>query len=128
MLLAMLGFAAALLTGCATSRPETKKDLSVFQPGVPRATVIDELGAPVSTTKSRQGNTVDIFTFVQGTAPSNKPPRPVEPEQADATELLALLEHTGRSPTALLTGKKLTIQVNYDDDERVRDIVTLRME
>lgn len=126
--LAVAGLAATLLAGCMTARTETKKDLSVFQPGVPRATVIDELGAPVSTTKSRQGNTVDIFTFVQGPAPSKKPPRPVEPEQADAAEMLALLEHTGRSPTALLTGKKLTIQVNYDADERVRDIVTLRME
>lgn len=107
---------------------ETRKDLSVFMPGVPRSAVIAELGQPASTTKSRTGTTVDIFTFVQGTAPSKNPPRPVEPEQADATELLALMEQSGHSPTALLTGKKLTVQVNYDAEERVRDTVTLRME
>ncbi|MDF3057683.1 MAG: hypothetical protein K0R17_1898 [Rariglobus sp.] len=97
-------------------------------PGVTRAAVIDELGTPVSTTTSRAGTTVDIFTFVQGTAESKKAPRPVEPEQAEATEVLALLDQSGKSPTKLLTGKKLTVQVNYDAEERVRDTVLLRME
>jgi hypothetical protein len=97
-------------------------------PGVHRAAVIDELGRPVSTTTSRAGTIVDIFTFVQGTAPSKKTPRPVEPEQADATQLLILLEQTGRSPTEMLTGKKLTLQVNYDTEERVHDTVLLRLE
>ncbi len=117
-----------LLAGCASTRSATKKDLSVLQPGVSRAAVIDELGTPVSSTISRAGLPVDIFTFVQGTAPSKKPPRPVEPEQADAAELLVILEQTGRSPTAMLTGKKLTLQVNYDAEERVKDTVLLRME
>lgn len=124
----MMGLFAVLLGGCSTKPKETKKDLSVFMPGVARAAVIDELGTPVSTTQSRDGHTVDIFTFVQGAAPSDKPPRPVEPEQADATQLLVILDQFGHSPTKLLIGKKLTVQVNYDAEERVRDIVTLRME
>lgn len=127
IVLLLTGLIALVFAGC-TSRTETKKDLSVFMPGATREAVIYELGAPVSTTKSRAGNTVDIFTFVQGTAPSKKAPRPVEPEQAEATEVLALLDQFGRSPTKLLTGKKLTIQVNYDAEERVRDTVLLRME
>ena len=122
------GLIASLLGGCTTTRTETKKDLSVFMPGVARAVVIDELGAPISTTKSRAGTTVDIFTFVQGTAQSKKAPRPVEPEQADAAEMMAILDQFGQSPTKLLTGKKMTIQVNYDAEERVRDTVLLRME
>lgn len=125
--LCMLGL-TLLAAGCVSSRMETKKDLSVLQPGVSRAAVIDELGQPVSSTLSRARLPVDVFTFVQGTAPSNKPPRPVEPEQADAVEVLALLEQSGRSPTALFTGKKLTIQVNYDAGRRVQDTVLLRME
>jgi hypothetical protein len=126
--LLVTGLITSLLGGCATTRTETKKDLSVFMPGVAREVVIDELGTPVSTTKSRAGTTVDIFTFVQGTAPSKKAPRPVEPEQADATEMMVILDQFGQSPTKLLTGKKMTVQVNYDADERVRDTVLLRME
>jgi hypothetical protein len=115
------------LGGCA-SRTEKKKDLSVFMPGVARTAVIEELGQPVSTATSRAGTKMDVFTFVQGTAPSKKPPRPVEPEQEDATEVLALLDQFGQSPTKLLTGKKLTLQVNYDAEERVQNTVLLRME
>lgn len=125
----MLGFVVSLLLlSSCTSATATKKDLNVLQPGVPRAEVIDELGIPVSSTVSRAGLPVDIFTFVQGTKPSNKPPRPVEPEQADTVALTALLEHSGHSPTALLNGKKLTVQVNYDAESRVTDTVLLRME
>jgi hypothetical protein len=117
-----------LSAGCVSSRTETKKDLTVLQPGVAREAVIYELGNPATSTKSRAGLPVDVFVFVQGTAPSKKAPRPVEPEQADAVEILALLEQSGYSPTALLTGKKLTLQVNYDADERVTNTVLLRME
>ncbi len=127
IVLLVTGLIASFLGGCA-SRTATKKDLTVFMPGAARAAVIDELGSPVSTTTSRAGTTVDIFTFVQGTRQSKKAPRPVEPEQAEATEVLALLDQFGHSPTKLLTGKKMTVQVNYDTDERVRDTVLLRME
>ena len=121
-------FSFFLFVGCATTPTATKKDLSVLQPGVSRATVIDELGRPVSSTLNRAGLPVDVFTFVQGTKPGNKPPRPVEAEQADAAEIMALVEQSGHSPTALLAGKKITLQVNYDADERVINTVLLRME
>lgn len=114
--------------GCSSTRTETKKDLTVVQPGVAREAVIYELGDPVTSTRSRDGLPVDVFVFVQGTATDKKAPRPVEPEQADAIEILALLEQSGFSPTAPLTGKKLTLQVNYDAEERVTDTVLLRME
>ncbi len=126
ILCASLGI-LVFLGGCA-SKLATRKDLSVLMPGVSRAVVIDELGTPVSTTTNREGRQVDIFRFVQGTRQSNKPPRPVESERAETTEVLALLDQFGQSPTKLLTGKKLTIQVNYDADERVQTIVLLRME
>jgi len=128
-LLALCAVGLALFSaGCVSSRTETKKDLTVLQPGVAREAVIYELGNPVTSTKSRAGLPVDVFIFVQGTAPSKKVPRPVEPEQADAVEIFALLERSGHSPTALLVGKKLTLQVNYDAEERVTDTVLLRME
>lgn len=123
-----LGLLLALLGGCATAKTATKKDFSVFETGVSRAVVIDELGEPRTTTRNREGNTVDVFTFVQGDAPSKKTPRPVEAEQAEATELMALMEQSGRSPMRLLTGKKLTVQVNYDAELRVLNTVLLRME
>lgn len=116
------------LTGCVTGSRATKKDINVFRPGVAREVVIDEIGRPAGTTTSRAGTTVDVFTFVQGTRPSGKPPRPVEPELAEDVELLALMERSGRSPLDSLTGKKLTVQVNYDGDLRVKDTVLLRVE
>jgi hypothetical protein len=123
---------AVAFAGCATKASRLpRKDLSVLQPGVAREVVmvvIDELGAPASTTKSRSGNTVDVFTFVQGTGKSDKAPRPVEPEQAEATELLLLLEKSGKSPLRTFDGKELTVQVNYDAGLRVKDTVMLRIE
>lgn len=119
----------SLFLGCASSASKIpKKDLNALQPGTPRTVVIDEFGPPVSTATGRAGTQVDVFTFVQGTADSKKPPRPVEPEQAEAAEMLALLEQSGRSPMAMLAGKKLTVQVNYDAGGRVIDTVLLRME
>lgn len=127
LVLLIAGFIASLSTGCA-SRKETRKDLTVFMPGVERAALLHELGTPVSTTPSRDGHTVDIFTFVQGTAESKNPPRPVEPERAEATQAMVLLGQLPYSPTRILTGKKITMQVNYDAEERVRDVVLLRLE
>ncbi|CAM2848942.1 hypothetical protein [Rariglobus hedericola] len=121
--------AILFLTGCASSTSSaTRKDLNVLQPGTTRAVVIDELGIPATTSTSRAGLQMDVFTFVQGTAASKKAPRPVEPEQAEQTEMLALLEQNGTSPLAALSGKKLTVQVNYDEAGRVKDTVLLRME
>lgn len=116
-------------TGCATKASRLpRKDLTVLQPGVAREVVIDELGQPASTTTSRAGTTVDVFTFVQGTKPSGKPPRPVEPEQAEAHEWMQLLGQAGKSPLGYLDGKKLSVQVNYDAGLRVKDTVLLRVE
>ncbi|MET0262337.1 MAG: hypothetical protein ABW223_05525 [Rariglobus sp.] len=122
------GLAVALFfSGCA-SRSATKKDLNVLLPGTPRAVVIEEFGAPASTGTSRAGLQMDVFTFVQGTAASKKTPRPVEPEQAEQVEMMALLEQNGGSPLSMMAGKKITMQVNYDADSRVKDTVLLRME
>lgn len=140
-----VGTGAVLLAGgCASSSKTTtnssspavpvksteveKKDLSVLNPGTPRATVIDELGAPATTSKSRTGQTVDVFTFVQGTAESSKTPRPVEAENAEATELMALFGQTGFSPTGMLNGKKISVQVNYDEALLVTSTVVLRIQ
>lgn len=126
---ALLLAVTVALGGCASKTSRLpRKDMTVLQPGVAREVVIDELGAPASTTKSRAGNTVDVFTFVQGTGPSDKPPRPVEPEQAQATELLLLLEKSGKSPMKTFDGKKLSVQVTYDAALRVQESTMLRME
>lgn len=48
----------------AAKQPE-KKDTKMLAVGVPRAVILAELGAPISTTKN--GNeTIDIFSFKQG--------------------------------------------------------------
>lgn len=123
-----LGFLALSWGGCATASRVPRKDLSVLQPGVAREVVIDELGKPASTTTSRAGTVVDVFSFVQGTGESKKAPHPVEPEQAEATEMLLMLEKGGHSPLKYFDGKKLTVQVNYDPALRVKDTVMLRIE
>lgn len=42
--------------------------------------------------------------------------------------MLALLEQSGQSPLSAFTGKKITMQVNYDAAGRVTDTILLRME
>jgi hypothetical protein len=114
--------------GCATLPVSvTRKDFSSLKPGVARLEVLDEFGPPLSTTTNKAGNTVDIFRFVQGSRPSNKAPRPIEPEEADAQMLKVLLEKTGASPEAMLDGQTLTLQVNYDPTGRVEDTFLLSM-
>ncbi|MFA6288114.1 MAG: hypothetical protein WC661_12085 [Opitutaceae bacterium] len=120
--------AAGLLGGCAsTTKSADRRDVSVIRTGVARAEILKELGTPVSSTKSKDGNQVDIFTFVQGVKPAGQVPRPIEREEADAQMLKVMLKQTGFSPDAIFDGKTLTVQVNYDQDERVVDTFLLDM-
>jgi len=121
-------FAAGMLSGCASAtKSADRRDMSVIRTGVARAEILKELGTPVSSTKSKDGNQVDIFTFVQGVNPAGQVPRPIEPEEADAQMMKIMLKKTGLSPDAMFDGKTLTVQVNYDQDDRVADTFLLDM-
>ncbi len=121
-------FAAGMLSGCAsTTKSADRRDVSVIRTGVARAEILKELGTPVSSTKSKDGNQVDIFTFVQGVKPAGQTPRPIEPEEADAQMMKIMLKKTGFSPDAMFDGQTLTVQVNYDQDDRVADTFLLDM-
>ena len=120
--------AAGVLGGCvSTKKSADRRDVGVIRTGVERAEILKELGAPVSATKSKDGNLVDIFTFVQGVDPAGQAPRPIEREEADAQMLKVMLKQTGISPDAIFDGKTLTVQVNYDQDDRVADTFLLDM-
>jgi hypothetical protein len=120
--------AAGVLGGCAsTTKSADRRDVSVIRTGVARVEILKELGTPVSTTKSKDGNQVDIFTFVQGMNPAGQVPQPIDPEEADAQMMKIMLKQRGISPEAMFDGKTLTVQVNYDQDDRVADTFLLDM-
>jgi len=120
--------AAGVLGGCAsTAKSADRHDVSVIRTGQARAEILEELGTPVSSTKSKDGNQVDIFTFVQGVKPGGQVPRPIAPEEADAQMLKIMLNKAGIAPEAMFDGQILTVQVNYDRDDRVADTFLLDM-
>ncbi len=120
--------AAGALSGCASTKKSADlRDVSVIRTGVARAEILKELGTPVSSTKRENGNQVDIFTFVQGVKSAGQTPRPIKPEEADAQMLKVMLKQSGISPEAIFDGKTLTVQVNYDQDDRVADTFLLDM-
>lgn len=125
IVLSMLG--ALLLAGCsvvmATKQPG-KKDLTVFKPGTERDVVVGEIGAPVSSEKLEGGGRKDIFTFIQGYSSGAKASRALFHGAADVFTL-GLWEAVGTPIEASFDGKKITVRVIYDANDRVKESTTL---
>lgn len=69
-IVALFAVAGLALTaaGCSVAmaaHQPSKKDLKVFSQGMPRALVVTEVGAPV-TTETRSGKRVEVYAFMQG--------------------------------------------------------------
>lgn len=122
--LGMLGVCAIVLmatTGCsvfmAAKQPDAK-DLSVLNPGTPRQMLLAELGAPVWSGE-REGSKVEVYSFVDGYSRAAKAARAFFHGAADVFTL-GLWEVIGTPAEAIFSGKKMTVEVVYDDVDRVR--------
>lgn len=107
----------------AASQPD-KKDVSVFNVGTPRTHVIAEAGKPVYTKENSDGTLTDTFVFVQGYSSGAKAGRAFFHGAADVLTL-GLWEVIGTPVEAVADGTEVKVQVEYDANERVQNIIAL---
>lgn len=117
----LLGSATLAVTpGCSVfmaAKQPKKKDLAVLTPGTPRPLLIAEFGAPIHT-ETKDGNKVDVFSFVQGYSTGAKTGRAVFHGAADVFTL-GLWEVIGTPTEAAFDGQDMAVQVNYDANDKV---------
>ena len=115
------------ITGCsvfmAAKQPE-KKDTKMLAVGVPRAVILAEFGAPVSTVKNGD-ETVDIFSFKQGYGKAAKFGRMMFHGVADFATL-GLWEIIGTPVESGFDGNNIAYQITYDQNDNVKTVVQLK--
>lgn len=121
--------ALLLLASCsvymATNQPP-KRNLAVLKPGTHRDLVIAELGAPVTSEKTDEGRK-DIYTFVQGYSKFAKAGRALFHGTADLFTI-GLWEAVGTPVEGAFDGKRISVRVVFDRDEKVKETKTLSVE
>jgi len=108
-------------TGCSVymaAKQPKERDLSVLTVGTSRGHVIAELGAPMWSGE-RDGNKVDIFTFVQGYSTGARSARALFHGVSDVFTL-GLWEVIGTPVEGAFSGSEMKIEIAYDEKERVR--------
>ena len=113
--------------GCSVfmaAKQPPKKNLGVLKESSPRSLLIAELGQPI-TTQTIEGNIVDVFSFTQGYSKSAKAGRAIFHGVADIFTI-GVWEVVGTPTEYVFDGKKLTFEVTYDDNERVKKVVILQ--
>ncbi len=114
-------------TGCsvfmAAKQPE-KKDTKILVVGVPRATVLSELGAPISTVR-KGSETIDIFSFKQGYGKAAKFGRAMFHGVADIATL-GLWEIVGTPVESSFDGNNVAYQIIYDEHDNVKNVIQLK--
>jgi len=107
----------------AANQP-SKKDVSVFNVGTPRTHVIAEAGRPIHTKENADGTITDTFSFIQGYSSGRKAGRALFHGAADFFTL-GLWEVVGTPVEAIADGTKVQVEVEYDTDEKVRNVIAL---
>ncbi len=133
----MRRFSALIISGCvavflqacsvvqATNGPKAK-DLSVLDTGTNRYSVLAELGQPVASETDKDGNKVDVFSFMQGQHGAVKAGKGIV-YGALAVGTLGISEIvTSPLEGAAGNGAEMQIQVNYDKEGRVASVNTLK--
>ncbi len=133
----MRRFSALMIAGCvavflqacsvvqATNGPKAK-DLSVLDTGTDRYSVLAELGQPVASETDKDGNKVDVFSFVQGQHGAVKAGKGIL-YGALAVGTLGISEIvTSPLEGAAGNGAEMQIQVSYDKADRVAGVNTLK--
>ena len=131
--IAKLGLCTLLIVGTfnitgwsvfmAAKQPE-KKDTKMLAVGVPRAVILAEFGAPVSTVKNGD-ETVDIFSFKQGYGKAAKFGRMMFHGVADVATL-GLWEIIGTPVESGFDGNNIAYQITYDQNDNVKTVVQLK--
>ena len=115
--------ASIVPSGCSVmmaARAPAKKDLSVLSPGVARAQVIAELGAPVHQSQDDTGER-DVFSFQQGYSLPARVGRATFHAVGDVLTL-GLWEVVSTPLEGSLDGEGVQAEVQYDRDQYVRRV------
>jgi hypothetical protein len=116
-----------LLTGCSVfmaAKQPPKKDLSVLTVGTPRNVLVAELGSPVHS-ETKEGLRIDVYNFVQGYSKGAKAGRAVFHGAADVLTL-GLWEVVGTPTEATFDGNRMSVEVRYDANDRVKETITIK--
>jgi len=107
----------------AANQPD-KRNMDLFSVGTPRNLVMAEFGLPIATSE-KDGKKVEIYSFIQGYSTGAKVGRTIGHGVADVLTL-GLWEVVGTPTEATFDGDKTVMQVTYDKDDRIEEVVTLK--
>ncbi|MCP3696678.1 MAG: hypothetical protein GY917_31070 [Planctomycetaceae bacterium] len=122
-LLLLCLFLVSSSTGCSVmmaARAPGKKNLAVLTPGVPRAKVIAELGAPLETSRDTEQKR-DIFAFKQGYSTPTRVGRAGIHALADLATF-GIWEVAGTPLEGALEGEDVRAEVRYDPQQYVQRV------
>ena len=118
-----LGTVVATSSGCSVmmaARAPERVDMNVLNLGEPRGRVVSELGVPVQTREGDVGGS-DVFSFKQGYSLPERMGRAAFHGVADVATI-GLWEIVGTPMETSLQGEEVRVQVDYDNNDRVRRI------
>jgi outer membrane protein assembly factor BamE (lipoprotein component of BamABCDE complex) len=121
-----LALVAALMSGCAVvmaTKQPSRKNLDVLRPGTERDYVIAELGVPATSEKFGDGKK-EIYIFVQGYSKGAKAARAIFHGAADVFTV-GIWEVVGTPLEGTFDGKKITVRVLFDAQDKIRESTTL---
>ncbi len=123
----LLALLAISISGCSVfmaAKQPVKKDISLFEVGVPRTALIAEYGAPIIS-EYKNDKKFEIFKFVQGYSTGAKVGRAVFHGAADVVTL-GLWELVGIPTEITFSGDEMAYLVKYDENELVDEVIPIK--
>lgn len=117
-----------IVSGCSVNKAmnqPNKKDVSVLDKGTPRYEVISEIGQPIDTKVTPEGNKIDVYSFIQGYSKAAKASRAFGHGLMDLFTL-GLWEIAGTATEAAASGDKVVVRVHYDSSELIHRVEALK--
>ena len=117
-----------ITSGCSVfmaAKQPGKKNVALFKAGTPRSILLAEFGNPI-VSEERNGKKYEIFKFVQGYSAGAKAGRAVFHGAADVLTL-GVWEVVGTPTEGVFSGKELSYEVSYDENNRIDSVINLNV-
>ena len=106
------------------AKQPVKKNVGLFEVGVPRSALIAEFGAPIIS-ETKEEKKIEIFKFLQGYSTGAKVGRAFFHGAADVVTL-GLWELVGIPTEITFSGDEMAYLVKYDKDDLVEEVLALK--
>ncbi len=126
-LFVLMVFLVTLISGCSVfmaAKQPVKKNVGLFEIGVPRSALIAEFGAPIIS-EIKEEKKIEIFKFLQGYSTGAKVGRAFFHGAADVVTL-GLWELVGIPTEITFSGDEMAYLVKYDKDDLVEEVLALK--